>query len=339
MTPDHLRRRRAPRTGAASAAAATMLLITLGSTAPAAHADPSPPPSGSPSPLPTTVDGLKKELDKLQEEAEILTEQYNKTRVELKAAKKAEQDAARKAAALRARAEPARQRLGEIAAANYKGGRPDVLFMIDGTAEGLAASAYLAQRQVDTVAALEKQVAQAEAAEKAAHAKTAEVEKAAKASEEARGRAKAKVDEVLKRLEKLTTTNAYSPRTGLKAAVKGTGLPAEMARKAVGKLGAPYVWAAAGPSSFDCSGLVVWAYAQVGKSGLPHYTGALYGLGTKVSRNELRSGDLVYFGGNLHHMGIYLSDGKYLHAPQTGDVVKISRLSERSDYAGANRIG
>lgn len=339
MTPDHLRRRRAPRNGVASAAAATMLLITLGSTAPAAHADPSPQPSGSPSPLPTTVDGLKKELDKLQEEAEILTEQYNKSRVELKAAKKAEQDAARKAATLRAQAEPARQRLGEIAAANYKGGRPDVLFMIDGTADGLAASAYLAKRQVETVAALEKQVAQAEAAEKAAHDRTVEVEKAAKTSEEARGRAKAKVDEVLKRLEKLTTTNAYSPRTGLKAAVKGTGLPAEMARKAASKLGAPYVWAAAGPSSFDCSGLVVWAYAQVGKPGLPHYTGSLYGLGTKVSRSELRSGDLVYFGSNLHHMGIYLSDGKYLHAPQTGDVVKISRLSERSDYAGANRIG
>ncbi|QFG27405.1 NlpC/P60 family protein [Actinomadura sp. WMMB 499] len=323
----------------APAAAATLLLVTLGSTAPAAHADPTPARSGSPAPLPTTVEGLKKELDKLQEEAAILTEQYNKTRVDLKAAKKAEQDAARKAAALRAQAEPARKRLGEIAAANYKGGRPDVLFMIDGTAEGLAASAYLAQRQVDTVAALEKQVGQAEAAEKAAQAKTTEVEKAAETSEEARGRAKAKVDEVLKRLEKLTTTNVYSPRTGLKAAVKGTGLPAEMARKAVAKLGAPYVWAAAGPSSFDCSGLVVWAYAQVGKSGLPHYTGSLYGLGTKVSRSELRSGDLVYFGSNLHHMGIYLSDGKYLHAPQTGDVVKISRLSERSDYAGANRIG
>ncbi|WP_254716112.1 NlpC/P60 family protein [Actinomadura sp. WMMB 499] len=338
MTPDHLRRGRARR-GMAPAAAATLLLVTLGSTAPAAHADPTPARSGSPAPLPTTVEGLKKELDKLQEEAAILTEQYNKTRVDLKAAKKAEQDAARKAAALRAQAEPARKRLGEIAAANYKGGRPDVLFMIDGTAEGLAASAYLAQRQVDTVAALEKQVGQAEAAEKAAQAKTTEVEKAAETSEEARGRAKAKVDEVLKRLEKLTTTNVYSPRTGLKAAVKGTGLPAEMARKAVAKLGAPYVWAAAGPSSFDCSGLVVWAYAQVGKSGLPHYTGSLYGLGTKVSRSELRSGDLVYFGSNLHHMGIYLSDGKYLHAPQTGDVVKISRLSERSDYAGANRIG
>ncbi|OLT12536.1 hypothetical protein BJF79_22135 [Actinomadura sp. CNU-125] len=338
MTPDHLRRRRSPRRGLAPAAAATLLLITLGS-APAAHADPSPQPSGSPGPLPTTVDGLKKELDKLQEEAEILTEQYNKTRVELKAAKKAEQAAATKAAALRAQAEPARQRLGEIAAANYKGGRPDVLFMVDGSAEGLAASAFLAQRQVDTVAALEKQVGQAEAAEKAAHDKTAQVEKAAETSEEAKGKAKDKVDEVLKRLEKLTTTNAYSPRTGLKASVKGTGLPAEMARKAASKLGSPYVWAAAGPSSFDCSGLVVWAYAQVGKSGLPHYTGALYGLGSKVSRNQLRSGDLVYFGSNLHHMGIYLSDGKYLHAPQTGDVVKISRLSERSDYAGANRIG
>ncbi|MFD0540669.1 C40 family peptidase [Actinomadura luteofluorescens] len=87
------------------------------------------------------------------------------------------------------------------------------------------------------------------------------------------------------------------------------------------------------PSSFDCSGLVVWAYAQVGKPGLPHYTGDLFAMGSKVSRGALRSGDLVYFGGNLHHMGIYLGDGKYLHAPQTGDVVKISKLSDRSDFA------
>ncbi|MFG2085571.1 NlpC/P60 family protein [Spirillospora sp. NPDC048824] len=323
------------------AATATMLLIGLGATAPvAAHAT-SPfqlAAATSPTPTPTTEEGLRKSLDALNEEAEILTEKYNKTRVDLGKAKKAEQAAAKEAAALRAQATPARERLGRMAAANYMTGAPDVIFGADGSAEGLAERAYLTQSQITTVQALQKQIEQAETAQRTAEAKKAQVEKAAADAEKAREAARQKVAEVTKRLDKLTTTRVSDPRSGLRATVKGSGAPADMARKALTKLGSPYVWAAARPNSFDCSGLVVWAYAQIGKRGLPHYTGALYGLGSKVPRNQLRSGDLVYFGGSLHHMGIYLSDGKYLHAPQTGDVVKISKMSDRSDYAGANRI-
>ncbi|TDD76779.1 NlpC/P60 family protein [Actinomadura darangshiensis] len=338
MAPDpHRRRRIAP-----AATAAAMLLIGLGATAPvAAHAAQpfrlAAAPS-APSPTPTTEKGLRKSLDALNEEAEILTEKFNKTRVELGKAKKAEQAATKEAERLRTLAEPARAQLGRLAAANYMSGAPDVLFGAGASPDGLSDRAYLAQNQATAVLALKKQIDQADAAQHSAKAKTAQTQKAWDDAKKARGAAKAKVAEVMKRLDKLTTTHARDPHTGLSATIKGSGLPAKMARKAYGKLGSPYVWAAAGPSSFDCSGLVVWAYAQVGKSGLPHYTGDLFSMGTKVSRSELRSGDLVYFGGNLHHMGIYLSDGKFLHAPSTGDVVKISKLSERSDFAGANRI-
>ena len=337
MAPDPHRRRRTP-----AATAAALLLIGLGATAPvAAHA------AGpfrlaaaatTPSPAPTTEKGLRKSLAALNEEAEILTEKFNKTRVDLKAAQKAQRDAAAKAQALRDQAGPAREQLGRMAAANYMAGAPDTIFGTSGSPGGLSDSAYLVQNQANAVQALQKQIGSAEAAERDAKAKTAQLAKAWENAKKARAEAKAKVAEVLKRLDKLSTTHARDPRTGLTATIKGSGLPAKMARKAYGKLGSSYVWGAAGPSTFDCSGLVVWAYAQVGKSGLPHYTGDLYQLGTKVSRSQLRSGDLVYFGSNLHHMGIYLSGGKYLHAPQTGDVVKISRLSDRSDFAGANRI-
>ncbi|MFI0410961.1 NlpC/P60 family protein [Actinomadura sp. 3N508] len=342
MAPDpHRRRRITP------AAAATMLLIGLGATAPAvAHAAqpsgrglPAAAPTPAPSSLPTTEKGLLKSLDALNEEAEILTERYNKTRVELGKAQKAQKAAAQQAATLRVQAAPARERLGQLAAANYMSGSPDMIFGANGSPEGLSDRAYLAQNQTTAVQALQKQIDRADTAQRTAEAKIAQVERAAADAEKARQAAKAKVAEVTKRLDKLTTTHVRDPRSGLRATVKGSGLPAKMARKALTKLGAPYVWAAAGPNSFDCSGLVVWAYTKVGKPGLPHYTGDLYGLGTKVSRSELRSGDLVYFGAGLHHMGIYLADGKYLHAPQTGDVVKISKLSDRSDYAGANRIG
>ena len=280
---------------------------------------------------------LRKRLDALSTEAERLTEAYNKTRVELDKARKAEQAAAKAAADLEAQAAPAREELGRLAAANYMAGGPDLL-VVGGDLSGLSPSAYLAQSRAAAVNRFQAQIDAATRAKDAAAARTARVRQAATRAESARKAAKAKVDEVTRQLDKLTTTTAKDPGTGLTATVKGSGLPAKMARKALGKLGSPYVWAAAGPNSFDCSGLVVWAYKEVGKAGLPHYTGDLYQLGRKVGRSELRSGDLVYFGSGLHHMGIYLSDGKYLHAPRTGDVVKISKLSDRSDYAGANRI-
>jgi cell wall-associated NlpC family hydrolase len=103
-------------------------------------------------------------------------------------------------------------------------------------------------------------------------------------------------------------------------------------------LGTPYVWGGASPSGFDCSGLVMYAYAQVGVS-LPHSSYAQYGAGVPVSYGDLQPGDLVFFDG-LGHVGIYVGGGNFIHAPHTGDVVKISSLSGwyASSYVGARRI-
>ena len=113
------------------------------------------------------------------------------------------------------------------------------------------------------------------------------------------------------------------------------------ARFAMSKLGAPYAWASEGPDTFDCSGLVVWAFAQAGRSGLGHFTGALWNAGTHVSSQaELAPGDLVFFGSDLGHVGIYLGGGQFVHSPHTGDVVRVSSLSGyySDTYAGAVRI-
>jgi cell wall-associated NlpC family hydrolase len=106
-------------------------------------------------------------------------------------------------------------------------------------------------------------------------------------------------------------------------------------------LGVKYVWGGASPSGFDCSGLVMYVFAQVGVS-LPHYTVAQYNYANSVSvpRNELEPGDLVFFAG-LGHVGIYVGNGQFIHAPHTGDVVRIDSLSEgwyASEYYGAKRI-
>ena len=104
-------------------------------------------------------------------------------------------------------------------------------------------------------------------------------------------------------------------------------------------LGVPYVWGGASPSGFDCSGFSMYVFAQVGVS-LPHYAASQYNMGVPVSKDDLQPGDLVFFDG-LGHMGIYIGGGQFIHAPHTGDVVKISSLSDpwyTATYVGARRI-
>jgi cell wall-associated NlpC family hydrolase len=114
-----------------------------------------------------------------------------------------------------------------------------------------------------------------------------------------------------------------------------SGLGASAAGAAMSQIGTPYVWAGASPGGFDCSGLAMWAFAQVGVS-LPHNAAAQYGYGVPVDRANLAPGDLVFFSG-LGHMGIYIGGGQYVHAPHTGDVVKVSSM-DRGDYVGARRV-
>jgi cell wall-associated NlpC family hydrolase len=119
-----------------------------------------------------------------------------------------------------------------------------------------------------------------------------------------------------------------SPSTAGEAAVNS----------ALGQLGTPYVWGGGAPGGFDCSGLVSWAYAQAGRGGLPHFTGALWNSGTHISsQSDLAPGDLVFFHG-LGHVGLYIGGGNFVHAPHTGDVVKISNLGSYGGYVGAVRV-
>jgi cell wall-associated NlpC family hydrolase len=104
-------------------------------------------------------------------------------------------------------------------------------------------------------------------------------------------------------------------------------------------LGTPYRWGGSSPSTgFDCSGFVMYVYAQVGVS-LPHNAAAQYGYGVPVSRSDLQPGDLVFFNG-LGHNGIYVGGGNFIHSPHTGDVVKISSMTGwyASTYVGARRL-
>ncbi len=125
--------------------------------------------------------------------------------------------------------------------------------------------------------------------------------------------------------------NAPAPKPAPKAAPQpaaatGNGVGARALGLARGKLGDPYVWGAAGPSAFDCSGLIVWAYKQLGVA-LPHSSASLSTMGAPVSKAALQPGDLVFFYSPVSHVGIYAGNGMVLNATQSGEPVQYSKLA------------
>ncbi|WP_147566136.1 NlpC/P60 family protein [Clostridium tyrobutyricum] len=103
-------------------------------------------------------------------------------------------------------------------------------------------------------------------------------------------------------------------------------------------LGTPYLWGGTTPKGFDCSGLVQYVYAHF-KINIPRTSQAQFNVGKSIGKSNLKPGDLVFFEGvPPGHVGMYIGDGKYIQAPKTGDVVKISILNARNDFVGARRI-
>jgi cell wall-associated NlpC family hydrolase len=122
------------------------------------------------------------------------------------------------------------------------------------------------------------------------------------------------------------------------AALAAPPLPAaaRAVEAALTELGKPYRYGALGPSTFDCSGLTKFAYGAAGIN-LPHSAAAQYQSGRRVNRNQLQPGDLIFWRG-LDHVGMYIGNGKMVHAPRTGEVVTIISI-DQGGYLGAVRPG
>lgn len=107
---------------------------------------------------------------------------------------------------------------------------------------------------------------------------------------------------------------------------------------ALSQVGKPYQWGGAGPDSYDCSGLTMWAWAHAGVS-LPHNSGMQYAATPRVARSDLQPGDLLFFGNPIHHESMYIGNGQMVEAPYTGAYVRVVPADRWSDFAGAGRPG
>ncbi|GAA0421451.1 hypothetical protein Acor_77550 [Acrocarpospora corrugata] len=309
---------------------AALAVITVGAPLVSATADPEP-----------TLKELTQEVEDLYVEIETLTEDHNGERIRLKEAERSAQLAKTTLAKSESDLEERRRKASLFAQNSYMTGGAATAFGLMGAADP---DAYL--DVASTTYALQLQTGE----------EVLQVEKAMETAKRARAGAKARQDEVAKLLKsidarqdkirkliKKTESSLYRQVAGkvsrparLSLPVVGDGKAAQAVRWALSQQLKPYVWGAEGPSSYDCSGLIMAAYQQVGIS-LPHYTGDQWTAGTHVSREDLRPGDLVFFYSDLHHVGMYIGGGYMVHAPRTGDVVRVAAIGKRP-FAGAVRI-
>ena len=207
-----------------------------------------------------------------------------------------------------------------------------------------AEAAAEAQRQYDAVAAqqadLEGQIAEyrADFARLTAEEQRAALEAAAAAhaAEESQRASRDEEREEAPAAETSAAAEAEAPAAA--ASTPASGVAGTVVATAMAQRGKPYVWAAGGPGSFDCSGLTQYAFRAAGVS-LPHSSRMQSQMGTAVSRANLQPGDLVFFYSPVSHVGIYIGNGQMVHAPTSGDVVKVASIDSMGGYAGARRIG
>jgi len=321
--------------GAAGLAAATValaLVVPGGSSAAQTTA---------PKPNLTTLVAQAKQLEF---QINALSEQYDGLRLQLSHAQ-ADAQIAEKAAA---RGESAltigEQAVAQLAAENYmnSGLDPTLQALTTGNPEQFLSQAStiaeLDQSSGDKVHTLSNEVSQALRDKQVADQQVASVT-ALEAQMNVKKKAiDAKIDVVnsaaMKQAMAVFTQTGHYPDISIPTA-NTVGVQALQA--AISREGDPYVWGAAGPGAFDCSGLVVWAYAQEGIA-LPHFTGDLWNSGVHVTRADLEPGDLVFFFPDISHVGIYIGDGMMIDAPDFGQAVQVQPIS-LDPYVGAVRIG
>lgn len=303
--------------------------------------------SSAPAQAEPDIDDVQKRVDRLYHEAEQASERLNDARIELSELKRdlasLTADQERQDASL----ESARDELQDSIVSQYQGqslsavGRVVVSDDPGDFLSGLSTmSAYQGvQAQLfDTYRSEAKALdIRAEATtDRLAEIKRTEAELVAEKAEieEKHGEAEALLDR-LKEEERAELLSRGAVR--LPSDVPASGRAAAAVQYAMAQVGDSYVYGAAGPNAFDCSGLTMMAWAQAGV-GLPHSSSAQYGSGPHVAASDLRPGDLVFYYSPISHVGIYIGNGLIVHAANPGAGVRVADLYSMP-YSGAVRPG
>ncbi len=305
-------------------------------------------PGASAAPKPS-LQQVQRNIDRLQDEAEQATEQYNETRESLTSINVRLRAARVKLTRQRAEVAKAKVAVGRLAAETYRRGEMSTLDVLlgDDPDAMLAQAGYLpslSERQSGAMNRLKR----GEVELVATQADFTQQQRRAKAANDKMRKARDTVQQKLAAAQAQLAGLKASQRRVLRksqAAVASAGVPSgagvsfcmDMAAKAsnsraqaalrfaCNQLGDPYRWAADGPGSWDCSGLTMKSW-QAGGVSLPHSSAQQAGYGTHVSNSSLQPGDLVFFHSPISHVGIYLGDGLMVHAPHSGDVVRVAAL-------------
>ncbi|MFF9136676.1 NlpC/P60 family protein [Streptomyces albogriseolus] len=301
-----------------------------------------------------TVDEVRKQVEQLYEEAEAPTEEYNAVREKQQKLQGEVDGAQDRLARKQEEINELREKIGPLAAAQYRNGGidPSVELFLSGDPDDYLDKAQMldrtGDRQADALRAMQSK--QRELAQERATA-----QQRLKSLEETRAKAAEKKDEVQGKLteaRKLLNSLTAAQRAKMEAAQErddasagasdapaGYNGPASGRAKtaiefAYAQLGKPYEWGSTGPNSYDCSGLVGAAWRSAGVS-LPRTVQQMYDAGRKVSKSDLQPGDIIYWYNDTQHNGMYVGNGKAIHAPRTGKNIEIVPLDSMPFFAAS----
>lgn len=308
-----------------------------------------PAPAGADPDLPSTASDAVKQLAELNKQAEALAEEYhlatdqlNARRSELGAAQSDFNTAKAKADEARAKEAQYRGQVDKLATASFQGARFNQLSALlvsqspQDFLDQMSALDLLATDNKLTLDSLSAVVRETEAAEKAATDATrraTDAEAQAAQLEADVARRKTELDQRVALVKQ-----KYNQLTGADRAVlrgggvtnfpppPASGVAGDAMRIALQQQGKPYQWSSEGPGSFDCSGLVYYSYQRIGIT-LPRSSRSMSTVGAPVPRSAIQPGDLLFFYSPVSHVGISVGGTQMVHAPQSGDVVKVADWS------------
>ncbi len=293
---------------------------------------------------------IRSDVDRLHREAEAATEKYNGAKEKAESAQRRLRELQDESARRKDRLNDARAALGSVAAAQYRGGGLDPALQLilsedpDGYLDGTALAERAGTRHRAEVGRVRTQLREIEQLRGAARVEAKSLTARRAEMKRHRDTITGKLTAARRLLDRLPPEH----RPGPTGAARPTTAPGSVTAQAPGrraaqavayayrKLGSPYVWGATGPDAFDCSGLVQAAYRSAGVS-LPRTTYAQIDAGRRVARSELLPGDLVFFYSGISHVGIYVGDGRMIHAPNPSAPVRVAPIDEMP-FAGATRV-